>query len=142
MSLISTPTFFASSFAASLRFGASLTFRIPWSVQSIVSMKVAMSILPEVHVRMACRARRANLLHVEKFVERHKGLRRFRPEMAADGLLAAHSGNRRRRPVPSRRAARYTLRHVMGPKKRALRVVTVGARLPIGVRAVICLPAC
>ena len=37
------PTFLASSLAALLRLGASLTARIPWSVQLIVNMNVGMS---------------------------------------------------------------------------------------------------
>ena len=41
-SLISTPTFLASSLEASARLGASLTERIPWSVQLRDSMNVGM----------------------------------------------------------------------------------------------------
>src|SRR5262249_45578692 len=40
--LISTPTFLASSRAASERFGESLTARIPWSVQLSDIIKVGM----------------------------------------------------------------------------------------------------
>jgi len=43
--------------------------------------------------------------------------------MPADGLTAARSVKRRRRPVPLQRAARRRLRHVARPRKRARRVV-------------------
>jgi len=60
--------------------------------------------------------------------ERHKGRRAFQTAMPADGLIAAHSVKRRRRPVPSQRAAHHRLRHVVCPKKRAPRIVTGNTR--------------
>src|SRR5438045_4057881 len=59
---MSTPTFLASSRAAALRLGASLTARIPWSVQFSDKMNVGMGLLPAVtahHFKPA--TRRADL---------------------------------------------------------------------------------